>query len=86
LPESFQTTVNISRVGMIFSRVGGCPPCPPRAGAHMAIADEYRSRRWMWSTLPPIDRQKFMTLAGELSWQRLRRSAVPEISLCSLKF
>jgi len=27
LPESFQTTVNISRVG-------GCPPCPPRAGAH----------------------------------------------------
>jgi len=25
------------------------------------------------------DRQKFMTLAGELSWQRLRRSAVPGI-------
>jgi len=25
------------------------------------------------------DRQKFMTLAGELSWQRLPRSAVPEI-------
>jgi len=32
------------------------------------------------------DRQKFMTLTGELSWQRLRRSAVPGIWLCPLKF
>jgi len=28
------------------------------------------------------DRRKFMTLTGELSWQRLRRSAVPGIWLC----
>jgi len=28
------------------------------------------------------DRQKFMTLTGELSWQRLRWSAVPVIWLC----
>jgi len=32
------------------------------------------------------DRQKFMTLTGELSWQRLRWSAGPEIWLCSPKF
>jgi len=32
------------------------------------------------------DRQKFMTLTGELSWQRLRRSAVPGIWLCPPKF
>jgi len=32
------------------------------------------------------DRQKFMTLTGELSWQRLRRSAVPGIWLCRPKF
>jgi len=32
------------------------------------------------------DRQKFMTLNGELSWQRLRRSAVPGIWLCPPKF
>jgi len=25
------------------------------------------------------DRQKLMTLTGELSWQRLRRSAVPGV-------
>jgi len=31
------------------------------------------------------DRQKFMTLTGELSWQRLRRSAVPGIWLCPPK-
>jgi len=28
------------------------------------------------------ERQKFMTLTGELSWQRLRRSAVPGIYGC----
>jgi len=28
------------------------------------------------------DHQKFMTLTGKLSWQRLRRSAVPGIWLC----
>jgi len=28
------------------------------------------------------NRQKFMTLSSELSWQRLRRSAVPGIWLC----
>ena len=33
-----------------------------------------QNRRWMWSTLRPI--QMFMTLTGELSWQRLRWSAV----------
>jgi len=27
------------------------------------------------------DHQKFMTLTGELSWQRLRRSVVPQIWL-----
>jgi len=32
------------------------------------------------------DRQKFMTLTGELSWQPLRRSAVPGIWLCLPKF
>jgi len=32
------------------------------------------------------DRQKFMTLTGELSWQCLRRSAVPGIWLCPPKF
>jgi len=32
------------------------------------------------------DRQKFMTLTGELSWQRLRWSAVPGICLCQPKF
>ena len=25
---------------LIFSRVGGCPPCPPRAGAH--VSDQIR--------------------------------------------
>ena len=43
----------------------------------------------MWSTLPPTVKthsQKFMTLSGELSWQRLRRSAVPGIWLCQPKF
>ena len=33
-----------------------------------------------------VDHQKFITLTGELSWQRLRRSAVPEIWLCPAKF
>jgi len=33
-----------------------------------------------------VDRQKFMTLTGELSWQRLRRSAIPGIWLCPPKF
>jgi len=32
------------------------------------------------------DCQKFMTLTGELSWQRLRRSAIPGIWLCPPKF
>jgi len=32
------------------------------------------------------DRQKFMTLTGELCWHRLRRSAVPGIWLCPPKF
>jgi len=32
------------------------------------------------------DRQKFMTLTGELSWQCLRWSAVPGIWLCPQKF
>jgi len=32
------------------------------------------------------DRQKFMTLTGELSWQRLRRSAVPEILVENRRF
>jgi len=32
------------------------------------------------------DHQKFMTLTGKLSWQRLRRSAIPEIWLCLPKF
>jgi len=32
------------------------------------------------------DRQKIMTLTGELRWQRLRRSAVPGIWLCPPKF
>jgi len=32
------------------------------------------------------DRQKFMTLTGKLSWERLRRSAVPWIWLCPPKF
>jgi len=32
------------------------------------------------------DRQKFMTLTGELSWQRLRRSAVPGILVESRRF
>jgi len=32
------------------------------------------------------DRQKFMTLTGERSWQRLRRSAVPGLWLCPPKF
>jgi len=32
------------------------------------------------------DRQKFMTLTGELRWQRLRRSVVPGMWLCPPKF
>jgi len=32
------------------------------------------------------DRQKFMTLTGELSWQRLRRSAVPGILVENCRF
>jgi len=32
------------------------------------------------------DRQKFMTLTGELSWQHLRRSAVPGILVENLRF
>jgi len=32
------------------------------------------------------DRQNFMTLTGELSWQRLWWSAVPGIWLCPPKF
>ena len=41
------------------------------------LAAEYRSRPWMWSLINiAADHQIFMTLTGELSWQRLRRSAV----------
>jgi len=32
------------------------------------------------------DRQKFMTLTGELSWQRLRRSIVPGILVENRRF
>jgi len=32
------------------------------------------------------DRQKFMTLTGELSWERLRRSAVPGIVVENRRF
>jgi len=32
------------------------------------------------------DRQKFMTLTGELSWQRLRRSVVPGILVDNRRF
>jgi len=32
------------------------------------------------------DHQKFMTLTGELGWQRLRHSAIPGIWLCPPKF
>ena len=50
-----------------------------------------RSRCWIQiSTVDEIniaaDRQKFMTLTGELSWQRLIGSAVPGIWLCPPKF
>jgi len=41
---SFQTTVSISGVGMAYPdlfQVGGCPPCPLRAGA-----SAYRTRKW----------------------------------------
>jgi len=48
------------------------------------LTAEYRSRRSMWSTLPPTVRS--LTLTGELSWQCLRRSTVPEIWLCPPKF
>ena len=41
----------------------------------LGLAAEYRSRRWMWSTLPPTIRCLWHSPAN-LSWQRLRRSAV----------
>ena len=50
----------------------------------LGLTAEYRSWRWMWSTVAD-DRQKFRTLTGELSWQRLRRTAVPEIRLVPTK-
>ena len=40
----------------------------------LGLAAEYRSQRWMWSTLPLTI--MFMTLTGELSWQRLRWSPI----------
>jgi len=44
------------------------------------LAAEYRSRRWMWSTVTVVRRpSEVMTLTGELSWQRLRPSAAAEI-------
>jgi len=48
------------------------------------IAAEYRSRCGCDQQLSD-DHQKFMTLTGELSWQRLKRSAVPEIWLIPTK-
>jgi len=50
----------------------------------LGLADEYRSRRWVWSTVSD-NHQKFMTLTGELRWQHPRRSAVPEIWLVPTK-
>jgi len=48
----------------------------------LSLAAEYRSRKWVWSTV--VQRQ-CMTLTCKLSWQRLRRSAVPEIWLVPTK-
>jgi len=51
------------------------------------------TRRRCWIQISTVDviniaadRQKFMTHAAELSWQRLRRLAVPGIWLCPPKF
>jgi len=38
----------------------------------LGLADEYSSRRWLWSTVVN-DHQKFMTLNGKLSWQPFQR-------------
>jgi len=50
----------------------------------LGLAAEYRSRRCVWSTLPPTVRS--LTLTGELPWQHLRLSAVPGMWLCLPKF
>ena len=41
----------------------------------LSLAAEYRSRPWMDAINIATDDQMFMILTGELSWQRLRRSA-----------
>jgi len=46
----------------------------------LGLAAEYRSRRSCDQQLSD-DHQTFMTLTGKLSWQHLRRSAVPEVWL-----
>jgi len=50
-----------------------------------------RPRCWIQISMVNVisiaaNRQKHMTLTGELSWQRLRRSAVPGIWLCPPNF
>jgi len=50
----------------------------------LGLVAEYRSHGGCDQQLSD-DHQKFMTLTGELSWQRLRRSAVPEIWLVPTK-
>ena len=41
----------------------------------LGLAAEYKSRRWCAINIS-ADHQMFMILTGDLSWQRLRRSAV----------
>jgi len=50
----------------------------------LGLAVEYRSGGGCDQQLSD-DHQTFMTLTGELSWQCLRRSAVPEIWLTPTK-
>jgi len=63
-----------------YSCVVGQKPFPL-----LGLGAEYRCPRWMWSTLRQPS-EVSLTLTGELSWQRLRRSAVPGIWLCPPKF
>ena len=47
----------------------------------LGLAANYRSWRWVWSTVVRRPSQVDGSLTGELSWQHLRQSAVPEIWL-----
>ena len=87
LDQRFQVGVNVSlnyRLKGYFSRHCDMTQCTlthhmvNKSFLLLRLAAEYRSRRhrrWCANNIA-ADHQMFITLTGQLSWQRLRRSAV----------